>query len=162
MWFFWVVAVADGAQKDIRLSTLGLRFIKPASWVPSDMGIQGSSATPSDYLLWRIKHGVAEGDVEIPSGEDGAIAGIDNMHPVSVSVTLNRCWILEIASAGRLTPPTATECKIYPCFVVGCCWTPLLQRESIANMVHLSYLAGKCDILQQCKAPKDTGKVQQR
>lgn len=48
---------------DPRLPELGRRVILPADTRPV-----ASASDESAYRQWRIEHGVAEGDAEIPSG----------------------------------------------------------------------------------------------
>lgn len=57
----------EGWPSDPRLEALGQRSIQSADATPS---LEGTSlADAEEFRRWRIEHGVAEGDSEMPSGE---------------------------------------------------------------------------------------------
>ena len=66
-----VIFIADDWYSDPRLSDLGQRAVlqKDSSPVSDD----ASEADPADFQLWRIQQGVAEGDIEMPSGVAAAL-----------------------------------------------------------------------------------------
>jgi len=54
-------------QSDPRLAALGQRTVLPAQSKPTSPS--GEPETEGiEYKAWRIEHGVAEGDTEMPSG----------------------------------------------------------------------------------------------
>jgi hypothetical protein len=56
------VAATQRWPEDPRLPQLGRRTVLPRGSAP------GATSGWKEYQCWRIKQGVAEGDIEIPSG----------------------------------------------------------------------------------------------
>ncbi|GMH38121.1 hypothetical protein BSKO_06005 [Bryopsis sp. KO-2023] len=95
----------EGLPIDPRLPSLGARFIRPSTWNP---GVQQKSdlewsslyvtnenemkeGTPSDYKYWRVRHGVGEGPIEIPSG--GALPLEHNMDVLNGVSFTKGCYV---------------------------------------------------------------------
>ena len=77
-------SLPPGWAPDPRLDQLGLRAVLPADAEGSGSGGGGGagslgSVSWRDHRRWRILHGVAEGDSEIPTGAPQGMAG--GMHP---------------------------------------------------------------------------------
>jgi folate-binding Fe-S cluster repair protein YgfZ len=64
-------APPPGWAPDPRLPHLGLRAVLPAAAASADGGGGAALASWQDHRRWRLLHGVAEGDDEIPTGEAG-------------------------------------------------------------------------------------------
>ena len=62
------VTVAEDWPSDPRLEALGQRTLMGKDDKPPAPDGEVESA-PSEHRRWRIEHGVAEGDTEMPSGE---------------------------------------------------------------------------------------------
>ena len=62
------VTVAEDWPSDPRLEALGQRTLMGKDDKPRAPDGEVESA-PSEHRRWRIEHGVAEGDTEMPSGE---------------------------------------------------------------------------------------------
>eukprot|EP00887_Chlorella_sp_A99_P005774 scaffold1.g5774.t1 len=69
-----------GWPTDPRLPALGLRAVVPNEQAPSSSGGGGWQ----DFRRWRVLHGVAEGDSEIPTGEVIPLEfNLDGLHGIS-------------------------------------------------------------------------------
>ena len=92
-----IAGAADSPERawpvDPRLPALGRRAVLPRGSAPAH------TASWAAYQLWRMQHGVAEGDAEIPTGA-GPTRPAARVHQGSRPAVLTRCRQLGAACTG--------------------------------------------------------------
>lgn len=108
-------APPTGWAADPRLPQLGLRAVLPADAVGGGGGSDSSSWQA--YRRWRIVHGVAEGDTEIPTGACCSECVCRGMFAFGSCMCV--CWPVQQPDRTLLAPactrpaPTPTQCSAH-------------------------------------------------